>query len=333
MIELQRSTDKEKWDEYVLEHDGHPLQLWEWGQVKAAHGWSADRVFIYSDGDPDHDPQLIGAAQILVRKLPWPLKSFAYVPRGPVGLAEGREEALEALGNYAKREYHAVTLAIEPDSVEYEVPETWHRAKNHVLPAQTIILDLNKSESDLLTDMVKKTRQYIRKSAAEKVEIKRIRTKEELAKCLDLYHHTSKRAKFDLHDDSYYYDVFAILGEHSPVFASYYEGEPIAFLWLAISADTAFELYGGMNEIGQDLRANYALKWHAIRKTKEWGLSRYDFGGLLGGGEGVTTFKKSWATDETHLAGTFEVPLSSSYGLWNGGLPAAKKIVRALRRR
>ena len=115
------------------------------------------------------------------------------------------------------------------------------------------------------------------------------------------------------------------------MFASYIDDAPVAFLWLAISAETAFELYGGMNEQGAELRANYALKWHAIRKTKEWGIATYDFGGLVEGG--VTTFKEGWSEGTVDLAGTYDKPLSPLYGLWNKGLPAAKKIVRTIRKR
>ena len=93
-------------------------------------------------------------------------------------------------------------------------------------------------------------------------------------------------------------------------------------MWLAISADTAYELYGGMNELGQQLRVNYALKWYAIQKCKEWGLSRYDFGGLLDGG--ISTFKRGWAENETILVGTFDRPLSVFYSIWSHGLPMAK---------
>jgi lipid II:glycine glycyltransferase (peptidoglycan interpeptide bridge formation enzyme) len=147
---------------------------------------------------------------------------------------------------------------------------------------------------------------------------------------LAIYHQTSQRAKFDLHQDQYYIDVFNLLGDSSPVFAAYINDEPVAFLWLAISADTAFELYGGMNEVGQELRVNYALKWHAIRKTKEWGLKKYDLGGLIN--DSVSNFKRNWSNEETHLAGTFDKPLSSFYGLWSKGLPAAKVIVRRFKR-
>ena len=323
MMTFKQCQDKQEWDDYVLEHNGHPLQLWGWGDVKSEHGWKASRLFLYNDDI------VTGAVQLLIKRLPWPFKSLAYVPRGPIIDDSNREGLMSKLAEYVKSEHHSVMVTIEPDSEEYSVPQGWKMSKNHILPSRTIILDLNKTEPELLGDMVKKTRQYIRKSAAEAVKIKTVSSRLELDKCLGLYHQTAERAGFDLHDDQYYYDVFDKLGEHSPVFAAYVDDQPIAFLWLAISADTAYELYGGMNEFGQQLRSNYALKWHAIRKCKEWGLVRYDFGGLLEGG--VTTFKKGWSDKETELIGTIDRPLSVFYGIWSGGLPVAKKIIRKIK--
>ncbi len=325
MSKLTLGHSKSDWDDYILENGGHPLQLWGWGDAKSVHGWSADRFFMHDD-----DENIIGASQVLYRKLPWPLRSLAYIPRGPVVDESNREELLRSLAEYVKTHHHSVALSIEPDEEVYSVPQGWKLSKNHILPSKTIILDLNKSESELLNDMAKKTRQYIRKSSAEAMEIKRVRTMDDLNKCLDIYRLTAKRAKFDLHDYQYYYDVFSKMADFSQLFASYVDGEPVAFLWLAISADTALELYGGMNEKGQELRVNYALKWHAIRKCREWGLTRYDFGGLLEGG--VTTFKMGWAVGETDLAGTFEKPLSAKYGAWHRGLPLAKRTVRRIKK-
>jgi len=66
MIELQRCTDREQWDDYILDNGGHPLQLWAWGQVKMGHGWKAERIFAYDD------EKIVGAAQVLIRHLPLP---------------------------------------------------------------------------------------------------------------------------------------------------------------------------------------------------------------------------------------------------------------------
>ncbi|MCD8561794.1 peptidoglycan bridge formation glycyltransferase FemA/FemB family protein [Candidatus Saccharibacteria bacterium] len=204
------------------------------------------------------------------------------------------------------------------------------RSTNKVIPGETVLLDLTKNESDLLADMAKKTRQYIRKSSAD-VEIKPVRSAEDLEKCLDIYRQTSKRAGFNVHSNEYYLDVKRLMGDYSPIFAAYVDDEPVSFLWLAISGETAYELYGGMNERGQELRANYALKWYAIRKVKEWGLRRYDFGGVVEGG--VATFKQGWSADTTLFAGSFDRPLSPVYTLWSKGLPFAKRTAQRLRRK
>lgn len=323
---IKQCQEKQEWDDYILENGGHPLQLWGWGELKSAHNWKAYRFFLHSN-----DENIVGAAQVLTRRLPWPLRSLAYVPRGPVVDEKNRLELLSELANYVQKTYHSVVLTVEPDSLEFSIPKGWNKSKNHILPAGTILLDLTKPEAELMNDMAKKTRQYIRKSASEAMKIKMVHGRAELDKCLAIYRETAKRARFSLHSNQYYYDVFDKLGDHSPLFAAYVDDKPIAFLWLAISADTAYELYGGMDEIGQQLRSNYALKWHAIRKCKEWGLSRYDFGGLLEGG--VTTFKRGWAENETELAGTFDKPMSVFYGIWNNFLPMGKSIVRKLKRR
>ncbi|NCO10851.1 aminoacyltransferase [Candidatus Saccharibacteria bacterium] len=323
MIDLKPAHSKEQWDDYVLEHDGHPFQLWGWGQVKAGHGWSTERLFAY-DGD-----ECIGAAQLLVRPLPFPLRAFAYIPRGPVCKKGDEADILDAVASRAKRMHKAVALSVEPDTADVSLGEKWVRATNKILSAETILLDLTKSEGDLLASMAKKTRQYIRKSQAD-VTIRQAKTTEDVHTCLDLYKQTASRAKFGLHGDQYYIDILQQLKDHSPIFIASVNDEPVAFLWLAISEDTAYELYGGVSAKGQELRANYALKWFAIRKTKEWGLSRYDFGGLIAGG--VANFKQGWSEDSTTLAGTYDRPLSPLYVMWSKGLPLAKRTVRAVKR-
>ena len=326
MIELRRCTDKEQWDDYVLDNGGHPLQLWAWGQVKAAHGWTAERVLAYDTSDDDG---VVGAAQILIRRLPPPFRAYAYVPRGPLVGSANEEAFLSALATLVKRDYHAVTLSIEPDVEQFSAPTRWVHSTNKVLSAETILLDVTKSESDLLADMAKKTRQYIRKSATD-VTIRRASSSQDLEDCLALYKQTATRAGFNLHSSQYYKDVFLQLNDHSPIFMAFADGQPVAFLWLAISETTAYELYGGMNDQGQALRANYALKWHAIKKVKEWGIKRYDFGGLVAGG--VATFKQGWSSSITTLAGTFDIPLSPLYIVWSKGLPFAKRTAQRLRK-
>lgn len=329
MISLQACENREEWDDYVLENGGHPLQLWGWGEVKAAHGWRVERLFAV-----DMDKHVIAGAQILIRKLPWPLKSLVYVPRGPVGHTDHVADLLEALASYAKSRYAAVAVSIEPDWEELPplLGKNWKSSESTILIPRTLILGLTKTEDELLAPMAKKTRQYIRKSGNEPdLVIQQVKGREYLDECMAIYHETAARAGFALHDDQYYYDIFNQLGEASPVFAAFYDGQPVAFLWLAISAETAFELYGGMTDKGQELRANYALKWHVVTKMREWGIERYDMNGLLN--DGVSTFKQGFADHENMLVGTYDRALSPLYPVWTTLLPLGKKLIRAVKRR
>lgn len=325
MFRAVKCENNGEWDEYILGEGGHPLQLSGWGELKAAHNWRVHRVFVYGNDN------IVGAAQLLVRALPWPLKALVYVPRGPVVIGDNRAGVLQVISEYAKQQFDAVVITVEPDWTEATGLESWRKSPNTILIPRTLILDLNKSEDELLAAMTKKTRQYIRKSGTEAIEVRRVGNREELAACLAVYRQTAERANFSIHDDDYYYDVFDKLGDHSPVTAAFLDGQPIAFLWLAISSTTAFELYGGMNDDGQRLRANYALKWYTIQLMKKWGIERYDMNGLLH--DGISTFKQGFADHEDLLVGTYDKPLSPLYIVWHKGLPVFKKLVRKFRKR
>jgi peptidoglycan pentaglycine glycine transferase (the first glycine) len=316
--------NQKTWDEEILSRGGHPLQLWGWGEVKAAGNWQVRRVFV-----KDND-MVVGAAQLLVRPLPKPFKALTYIPRGPVCEAGQRASVLEVLAGYVRKTFGGVALSIEPDWEDMPVVPGWKESSNTIMIPRTLILDLRRNEEDLLADMNKKTRQYIRKSSND-VVVKQVKNREELVPCLAIYKQTASRAGFGIHDDQYYYDIFDKLGDHSPVFVAQVAGETVAFLWLAISQKTAFELYGGMNDEGQRLRANYALKWETIRTMKKWGIARYDFNGLLN--DGVSTFKQGFASHEDLLVGTYDRPLSPLYSVWTQALPTVKKIVRMLKRK
>ncbi len=325
MVSIQEVNDREQWDKYIIAAGGHPLQLWGWGEVKRAHNWQAQRVFVV-----DEKGKRLGAAQILFRKLPWPLRSFSYVPRGPLASETDRASVLAALRTHVKSANKSCVLSIEPQWEKVTRMKGWRRTSNTILVPRTVILDLTSTEEQLLAVMAKKTRQYIRKSDKETTVIRTVKSREELAKCLVIYKQTASRAGFALHGDDYYEMIFDELGERSPVFASFVNEEPVAFVWLAVTAAVAFELYGGMNETGQSLRANYALKWHAITTLKQQGIAEYDMNGLLN--DGVSTFKRGFTNRDSQLIGAYDAPLSIFYPLWAYGLPLAKKIVRIVKR-
>lgn len=324
--------DPAEWDQLVDATGGHPMQLWGWGELKAAHRWRTDRVVV-RDGS-----QVVGTAQVLLRRLPPPLTSLAYLPRGPQ-CEPGREgEVLQAVGEYVRRTHHSVVLSVEPDWESGADQPDWpvslqhngfRQSQNTVLIARTLILDLHVPAEELMAAMTSTTRQNIRKAAKSGLDMRRVDTDAELEMVLAVYRETAERAGFALHEPAYYRDVFDLLGPHSWLVAAFDGPDPVAFVWLAVSRRTAFELYGGVNQAGQKKRINYGLKWHAITLCQQAGVERYDMNGLLN--DGISEFKKQFAKHENRLVGAWDLPLSRWYPAYAKGLPFARDGLRRAR--
>lgn len=327
MVQIQEITDAAQWDQVVLANHGHPLQLWGWGEVKSGFDWSAKRYVAR-----DSSGNFLAAAQVLVRKLPWPFRALAYVPRGPVVAEENSDsiqQFLDALTTTVKQDVPSVMgLSIEPDGETWPEISGWKPTDQEILPSLTIRLDLTDSAEELQKKMPKKTRQYIRKSARELGEI-RVGSVEDLDECFRIYEDTAERAEFALRSREYYRRVWDMMGSANRLYIASFEGKPVAFLWNALSDEVAFELYGGMDAEGQRLRANYALKWFAIEDAKQHSATIYDMGGLIGGG--VSKFKQAWTDEASQLSGTLEYKLSWRLGVWNTVLPWAKSLLKRFR--
>jgi peptidoglycan pentaglycine glycine transferase (the first glycine) len=323
-------TDRALWDDHVDRFQGHPQQLWGWGETKAMHGWSVDRVLLEADGS------VIGCAQLLVRRLPVPFRALVYIPRGPMCSVEDTPAVLRSLAGHAASRHRGVALSIEPD---WDLDSPYAAAvegagfrgtTNTVLIPRTLILDLGKSDDELMADMSKTTRANIRKAMRSDVEFRKVKNESELEQVLGIYHETAERAGFGIHEDQYYRDIFRNLGEGSPIIGAFDGEQLLAFVWLARSGATAFELYGGVSAEGQKKRVNYGVKWAALQAMREDGCSRYDFNGLLN--DGISDFKKQFGKHENMLLGTWEKPLSPFYPAYAQAMPLARKGIQAARR-
>jgi len=332
-------TEPSTWDHEVLALGGHPLQLWGWGEVKAAGSWRAHRLRVTEDGTT------VGLAQLLVRPLPAQFRALSYVPRGPVVAHHDGETAQAVFGvgdtatrnavtntvvEWARENVGGVGITIEPDwpaGTQLDLAgRRW--APNHILIPSTLILDLTQQPDELQAAMSRTTRSDVRKGGRG-VEVRRVVTEDEVRAVLAVYKETADRAGFALHADQYYLDIHNKLGEHSVLVAAFADGVPCAFVWCVSSASTSFELYGGINDVGRKARANAPVKWHAIELARQAGLVRYDMNGLLN--DGISDFKKSFAQHTDELVGSIDVPFSRWYNTWNTALPTAKKVVRKLR--
>ena len=91
------------------------------------------------------------------------------------------------------------------------------------------------------------------------------------------------------------------------LFAQRAAAEPLATLFLVRCGSRVVEPYGGMTAGGGDSRANYLLKWEAIRTSREQGASSYDLWGLATGG--IAHFKTGFGGREIRYIGAWDLVL------------------------
>ena len=122
MTQAIQVDDARLWDDTLLSlPNPHALQSWAWGEFKGRHGWSALRLF-YPDGG-----SVVGAAQVLRRRLPGLPFSILYVPKGPTldWSDEGRATLiLSALEDLARRrgEIHELQTRETVQTIRVAVP-------------------------------------------------------------------------------------------------------------------------------------------------------------------------------------------------------------------
>jgi lipid II:glycine glycyltransferase (peptidoglycan interpeptide bridge formation enzyme) len=313
---MRASADPGDWDAFVESNDpGSYLQLTGWAQVKAVNGWSAHRL---------KGTDSIGA-QILVRRprpLPW---GFAYAPRGPVARTWSADE-VDAFTERVRADLPVAAgrvshLRIDPE-IELDGPldpdgalrralrrSDWRPAPP-IQPASTRVIDLRADEDALYGDLRKKWRQYVNKARAAGVVVVDAEG-DRLGEFYRIYRETADRAGFLIRTERAYRDVWEAYrpaGRARLLFAQAADGEPLATLFLVRCGPRVVEPYGGMTQAGGDSRANYLLKWEAIRTSREQGATSYDLWGLATGG--IAHFKTGFGGREVRYIGAWDLVLN-----------------------
>ncbi len=305
------------WDALVETSDpGSYLQLSAWAKVKAVNGWTAHRVMA---------GERVGA-QILVRRprpLPW---GFAYAPRGPVA-ADWSHDDIRALTDAVRTDLRRSAgrvshLRIDPEIerdglrdpdglMRRALRDAGWRPARPIQPASTRIIDLKPDEDALWGDLRKKWRQYVNKARTAGVVVVEAEG-DRLGEFYRIYRDTADRAGFLIRTEQAYRDVWEAYrpaGRARLLFAQAADGEPLATLFLVRCGPRVVEPYGGMTPAGGDSRANYLLKWEAIRSSREAGATSYDLWGLATGG--IAHFKTGFGGREVRYIGAWDLVLDA----------------------
>ena len=178
----------------------------------------------------------------------------------------------------------------------------------HVQPDRTRIIDIAQDEPAILAQMHRKCRQSITK--AERLGVRVVEA--DGTRLEDFYGiHTDamRRAGVSPRTVGTYrhmWDTLAPRGMARLLFAEAgAPGDAVATLFLVECGPRVTDLYGGTTAEGGRLRANYLLKWEAIRRCREAGYTQYDLWGLPR--EGIEQFKSGFGGTEIDYVGAWDL--------------------------
>lgn len=327
-------TEKKQLNDFVgNKKNSQFLQSWQWGEFQEEASGDVWRVGVEENGI------LVASAKLVKKQLPIG-KSYFYCGRGPI-IAEGLnvENILNFLFNgisdIAKKQ-GAMFLRFEPacpaggpacqefklalSSLNFQIFKTID-----VQPSKTLILDLKKSEDEILKQMRQKTRYNIR--LAEKKGVKIVEAgADRFEEFWQLLSTTGDRDEFNLHGRSYYQAMLKMESDFVKLSFAEYRRKALACNLVIFFGDTATYIHGGSSDENREVMAPYALQWHNIKLAKKSGCEYYDFHGIdEKKWPGVTRFKIGFGGHAEEYPGTFDLVYDESwYNIY--------KMVRKIRR-
>ena len=141
----------------------------------------------------------------------------------------------------------------------------------------TAVIDLEKSEEEILANMKPKGRYNIRLAEKKWVKCEMVEKSDwHIQKFYDLMTETTSRDKFSWHSFEYFKNFLNTL-ENSELILAYYEDQVIAGGVFVFDTEVSIYYYWASGNTHRNLMAPYLLQWSAIKIAKDRKSKLYDF--------------------------------------------------------
>ena len=321
-----------------LESKPHFLQTKFWANFKCLHGWKS----LYFKGTSYLGDFYVS---VLIRSFAKKF-SIAYIPLGVTfsslvdeGFHYNSIEYVNFLNEFAeelKSQLPKNTFCIRIDppidfysleakndflkvlkSVQREITP----ALTDIQPPDTVILNLTKSEDDLLSDMKQKWRYNIRLAEKKGVTIEKCGA-EAIEDFYEIFTETATRDGIAVHGKNYYKSLLELSSKNTEkaevsLFVAKHEGDVLSGIITLFTETEAVYLYGASSNKKRNLMATYLLQWTAIKAAKAFGSKSYDFYGIPPENDenhpmyGLYRFKTGFGGDDCviHRIGSLDIPV------------------------
>ncbi|MEK7573401.1 MAG: peptidoglycan bridge formation glycyltransferase FemA/FemB family protein [Patescibacteria group bacterium] len=322
----------------------HPLQSWQWGEfrektaVKVIRGLSTEASA--KEGEN---------FQLTIHKVPYTNFNIGYLPKGNLP-----DKSLISKLKEIGKENKCIFIQLEPavstftsqeslrntSEVAEWTPLRWKNlnlrpAAHPLFTKYTFVLDLTRSEEELLKNMHSKTRYNIKVAQKHGVEIVEDNSDKAFKEYLKLTQETTKRQNFYAHTRKYHELMWETLRANGKQTTDYSKltahlllanykpksvgGRPETLAaWILFTfKDTLYYPYGASSDKYRETMASNLIMWEAIKFGKKLGLKKFDMWGALGENPdpkdswyGFHKFKQGYGAELVEFIGSYDLVIN-----------------------
>ena len=253
-----------------------------------------------------------------------------------------RETVLKKIAEIGKRE-KCVFVRMRPqltgEAKNLKILESLGMKKSpmHLAAEHTVMLDLKRTEEELLADMRRQTRYEVRRADKLGIKVTPYNTEEIFKEFHKVQEETAKRQGFVPPNFKTLMAEREAFGDKITIYrADTTDGEPIAY-GMIISDGLEGDYYeAASTELNRKLPGAYALLWQAMKDLKAAGYDRFNLWGIAPAGQpnhryaGVTTFKTGFGGEVLEFVPAHDLVLSKIGYLKDYVIESARKKRRHL---
>ena len=301
------ATSREEWDKYITSHEeANFLQSWDFYEFHILRGKKVVRRLVIED------EKIIGAYAGVVETAK--RGTYMAIAGGPI-VDWKNKKLVKAIFDDIREEgkkHHCAFVRVRPQlelsdkSLALMREMGLKKAPMYLSVEYAGVLDLNKSEEEILTGASQGFRRKLRKAEKNDIEITADTAKNSIDEFCKLEKKHAERQKYVAFSESFLrkqFEAFAANGEVL-IYTAKKDGEILAQNFMIFYGPEASYHYGVSSELGTKYSAAPLLHMEAMREARKRGIIRYNLWGIVGLDEtkhrfyGVSEFKRSFGCEE-----------------------------------
>lgn len=250
---------------------------------------------------------------------------YLEIPCGPLLDYKDKQaikDAFTKIAEIAKRE-KCVFVRVRPQLIN--TPENLRiladlglkKSPMHLAAEHTVIVDLTKSEEELLSNMRRQTRYEVRRASKQGIIVEKNNSEETFKEFRRVQAETAKRQSFVPPNLKTLLAEREALGDKITIYtAKTADGRPIAYGMIIKDGEEGDYYEAASTDLHRKMPGAYALLWQAMRDLKNEGYKRFNLWGIAPPGQpnhryaGVTTFKTGFGGEVVEYAPAHDLVIS-----------------------